>query len=678
MSGHNNNATSYSLKKALRFFPFFIFSQLIFLTSAFGFDRPFNNAANWGGTGLIEIPSARILEDGVVRFGYAQANPYRWYVGGMGVFPGLEFSSRFTEIMNIPTSLIGYGAYKDKAFDLKYQILPESKLLPAVAIGLHDFHGTQLFEAQYLVLTRQIFPFDFTIGLGRKRLKGVFGAIEWALHKRFHILVEYNPIEYEKDKGALRNAVPEGAELPINVGVRIKPLPGVSLGISCQRGDTFGFMVHVSAKLGEPILPKRPDPPLWHTVDRRPLRERDAKEMVEKIHKAIHEAGFRDVTIYTDGTELTAEFENSKYLSNQKAVGRVLRILLFHSPADTRRIGVILKRRRMPFLRVTLKPQHLEKYLLGKIPQDVFNKLIEVESAEAGADSNRKNLVKAEGDKKLDYRLGIKPSIQTYLNDPSGVFKCRVGIKPYVITAPWKGASVFARYDVPFYSNISSSHTPLPDAVKSDSWLYLGRDYSFDRLILDQAIQLSEKTFGRLSCGYFDRMYAGTGGEILTFFDEHNMALGVEADLVRKREPETQLDLLDFKSHTVLGNFYYRIPKVDVTLHAQYGRFLAGDRGWMFDLSREYSTGAILGFWYSFTDTDDLTAFNKGYHHKGIFLNVPARMFQDYESNIRYRYTISPWTRDVAATVSHWQDLFHLGSDLMPAEFTRDLRKIRE
>jgi hypothetical protein len=253
-----------------------------------------------------------------------------------------------------------------------------------------------------------------------------------------------------------------------------------------------------------------------------------------------------------------------------------------------------------------------------------------------------------------------------------------VGIKPYAITTPWKGASVFARYDIPFYSNISSSHTPLPDAVRSDSWLYSGRNYSFDRLILDQAIQLSDKTFGRLSCGYFDKMYAGTGGEILTFFDEYNLALGMEADWAIIREPGTQLDLLDFKSHTVLGNLYYSVPRVNVTLHAQYGRFLAGDRGWMFELSREYSTGAILGFWYSFTDTDHMTAFNKGYHHKGIFLDVPARMFTNYESNIRYRYTMAPWTRDVAATVSHWQDLFGLGGDLMPAGFKLDLRKIKE
>jgi hypothetical protein len=52
---------------------------LMVATDAFSWDRPFNNPANWGGTVLMEIPNARILEDGVVRLGVAQALPYRWY-----------------------------------------------------------------------------------------------------------------------------------------------------------------------------------------------------------------------------------------------------------------------------------------------------------------------------------------------------------------------------------------------------------------------------------------------------------------------------------------------------------------------------------------------------------------------------------------------------------------------
>ena len=626
----------------------------------------------------METPTARILEDGVIRFGYAQADPYTWYTGAMGVFPGLECSGRYTDITNIPSGLgSDFGSNKDKAIDLKYQILPESKRLPALAIGLNDLTGTKLFEAQYLVLSRQIFPFDFTFGIGRGRLDGPFGGIEWALTERFHILAEYNPIKYEKDEPSARG-VPEGAKSPVNVGMRAKILPGLDVGLSFQRGDTFGFMVHLKTNLGEPIIPKRPDPPPRTSVDRRPLAERDIKVMVEKIHEAILEAGFKDVLVYNSGMEVTAEFENDKYLYNPKAAGRGLRILLFHTPREMKKLTVILKRRRLPILSISVKPDHLERYLLGKIPDKIFRKLIEVKSVSDVSKLEQEGVIKAGDKERVNFQFGIKPDIDIYFNDPSGVFKFRAGIQPFMVASLWEGASGLASYSIPFYSDISSSNIPPEDAVRSDSFLYLGRDYTFDRLMLDQEFRLTDRTFGRLSGGYLEYMYAGIGGELLTFLGEGNLAFGVEGDWVRKRKPETQLSLLDFDSYTLLANAYYTIPGVDVTLHAQYGRFLGGDIGWRFEVSRTYNTGATVGFWYSYTDTDDLTGFNQGYNDKGVFLSLPAQMFLNRETRTRYNYYVSPWTRDVAAKVYHWQELFGLAVDLMPATFKNELSKIKE
>ena len=206
----------------------------------------------------------------------------------------------------------------------------------------------------------------------------------------------------------------------------------------------------------------------------------------------------------------------------------------------------------------------------------------------------------------------------------------------------------------------------------------MDRDYSFDKLVFNQAVRFSKRIFGRLSLGYLDNMFAGIGGEILSFIGDGRLALGVESDWVKKRKPATQFDFLDLEAHTLLGNIYYSIPQIDVTLHAQYGRFMAGDRGWLLDVSREFDTGVVVGFWYSFTDTDEFTGFNKGYHEKGVFLSLPVSMFLDRDSSLRYHYALSPWTRDVAATVSHWQTLYGLGGDLMPVHFKKDLPELKD
>ena len=654
-----------------------LFTQIFFAAPAYPWDAPFDNAANWGGTGLMEIPTARILDDGVIRASVAQALPFRWFTAGMGVFPGFEFTGRFTGITNIPSGLgPGYGSNKDKAFDLKYQILPESRWLPALAVGWNDFVGTALFESQYVALSRQIFPFDFTVGYGTKRFNGPFAGIEVSLHPRLHFMAEYNPIDYASDKPSARG-VPQGAEWPVNFGLRYKLFPVIDLGVSYQRGDTLGVSLNFQTELGKPIVPRRADPPPLVDVDRRPFTQRDKKEMVEKIHGAIQGAGFGEVTVYTDGLELCAEFANTLYLSNQKAVGRVLRMLLLHAPGDTKKLRAVVKRKGIPILSVSVKPAVLESYLLGDVPDEVFLRLVEVELTHGALKPDEKTAAYAEGEKdRLSY--GIKPDVESYLNDPSGIFKYRVGVKPWTVVDLWKGGQGYARLDLPFYSTIQSSNIPPANTVREDSWKYLGDDWSFNSLMVDQTIRFTERTFGRLSLGYLEYMYAGAGGEILHFFGEGNVAVGIQGDWVRKREPGSTLGLQDFAYYDLLANAYFRFPKLAVTLQTQYGRFMAGDVGWLFTVTREYDTGVIIGGWYGYTDTEDLTGFSKGYNSNGVFLRLPARMFMGHDSPTRYSYGMAPWSRDASATVYQWQTIFDIAGNLMPGLFRSRLSEIKE
>ncbi|MBN2059435.1 MAG: YjbH domain-containing protein [Deltaproteobacteria bacterium] len=635
----------------------------------------------------MEIPNARILEDGEIRAGAAQALPYRWYTGGIGILPRMELSFRLTNITNIPTQYTFSNL--DRAFDVKLQLVEESKILPAIAIGAHDFYGTRLFPAEYLVMSRQVFPFDFTVGIGRQRLKGsvelpglddfgLFGGLEIALHERINLLAEYNPVKYEDDKPSARG-VPEGASLPLDVGIRYKALEGLNIGISYQRGHSLGLMLHIQLELGKNLLPHRADPPRQVPGDRRLFREREDREMIGVIHNAIHDAGFSDVSVFTDGSDIVAEFENNQYLSNEKAIGRVLRIILYNSPSDTDKISAVARKRDMPMLKVSVKAEHFEKFLMGEIPEGIFfNKLLDVRITDQAVD-NEEGFIHTERDPKKIFTFGVKPDFITHWLDASNYVQMRPGVKPYTLARFWKGSYFTARYDIPFYSNVRASSPPAPDPIRSDQTRYMDRNYSFDRLILDQAFRLHERDFGRLSLGYFEKEYAGIGGEILHFFGDGCLAMGIEADWVIKREPHAQFELMDFKRHSILGNLYYYYPDLDITFKTQYGRFLAGDTGWMFDVSREYDTGIILGIYYTYTDTDDVKGFfNQGYNHKGVYLRVPVRMFLTRDSTTKYNYGISPWTRDVGQTVFHWQDIYNLGKDLMPVRFRSEQKKIKD
>jgi len=658
-------------------------------------DAPFNKAANWGGTGLLEIPNARVLEDGVFRLGYAYAEPYQWIIIGMGAYPGLEVTGRYTELTNVESGLgEDFGNYKDKAIDFKYQILPETRGHPAIALGVQDLLGTRLFPAEYIVVSRQIFPFDFTLGLGTKRLSGnleslgiedvgLFGGVEWAFHKRANLVFEYNPIKYENDAGLgpdNKQALPEGASSPINVGIKAEVFRGINLGVSWQRGDTLGVMANLSVKLGDSLIPKAPDPPRWRTTAPPPFTEDDAKGRLQYVQREIQKAGFRDVSVYTNGTVLTAEFANQRYIHNQKAAGRVLRILLASAPDDVNMLTAVLTRWRIPILRVSVRPRHLDEFLMGKMRQDIFEQLVTVETVRSKNLGPLREMASADTPRRPDWNWGIKPEFQTFLNDPSGVFKFRVGIQPYALATVAKGSQLFGSYMIPFFSNISSSNKPPPDAVRSDVFLYLGDEPTVDRLEYDQVFRLTKQTFGGFSAGYFDLMYAGFAGEALTFLGNGGVAIGASGDWVRKRVPGTSFELFDERDYyTALGNLYTYMKPFDVTLLTQYGRFLGGDVGFRFEASRTYENGTVIGAWYSVTDTDIfLTEENRGYNDKGVFIRIPANMFSPRESRTTYLYKFSPWARDVAQTVWHRTNLYTFGSDLMPARFKRNIDRIRQ
>ncbi len=167
--------SSYRLSRISRFRSLFVFFKcpvclfsLLFLPLSLSFasDDPFTGPANWGGTGLMEIPTARVMKESGFRLGASQIQPYRYYYGVLAPVKGLEIGGKITEIMGVPGFNPGdpYGDYKDKSIDLKYQFLPEGKYMPALALGIFDPQGTALYRSQFIVASKQIYPFDFTLG----------------------------------------------------------------------------------------------------------------------------------------------------------------------------------------------------------------------------------------------------------------------------------------------------------------------------------------------------------------------------------------------------------------------------------------------------------------------------------------------------------------------------------
>ncbi|HEX7519918.1 MAG TPA: YjbH domain-containing protein, partial [Candidatus Deferrimicrobium sp.] len=189
-------------------------------------DEPFTGPNNFGVTGLFETPTARVMAENRYRLGATQVRPYRYFFATVGLFDRLEVNGRVTQVMGVPgmDNNSSYGNFKDKAMDAKFQFLKEGKHLPALAVVVSDPTGSRLYASQAIVASKQIFPFDFTVGYGNGRLgknplppqmQGFkielfsnpvnwarealpFGGIQYAATQWLSLLAEYSPVRYER------------------------------------------------------------------------------------------------------------------------------------------------------------------------------------------------------------------------------------------------------------------------------------------------------------------------------------------------------------------------------------------------------------------------------------------------------------------------------------------------
>lgn len=142
-------------------------------------DRPTLNF--YGSPGLIDMPTGEVLPDGQITVGVSNFGGITRTTLTFQATPRLSASFRYVGIQDWNTD--GFETYRDRSFDLRYQVRKEGRIWPAITVGLQDFAGTGIYAGEYVVATKTFdnigsIPgaFKVTAGLGWGRL-GSSGAI---------------------------------------------------------------------------------------------------------------------------------------------------------------------------------------------------------------------------------------------------------------------------------------------------------------------------------------------------------------------------------------------------------------------------------------------------------------------------------------------------------------------
>ena len=693
--GRNGVSQRISCRPVLALSLFFVVCVLYGGIPCHAGDEPFANPTNWGGTGLMETPTARVMKEGRYRVGVSQIDPYRYYYGAVSPFEGLEINARVTQVLDVPALTASYGDYKDKAIDLKYQFIPEGKYLPAIAIGIMDPQGTRLYSSQYLVMSKQIYPFDFTLGFGNGRFgkkplsssqegfkaeiftdtsswlsdSQFFGGIEFALSDQYAFMVEYNPIRYNEQTQdpAQQKYFTEAVPSKFNFGFRWRPFAWTDIDVSYQRGNQLGVNLSFAFDIGNPFIP----------IYDRPYRERPEQRsdpLTERIALALYRSGFMDIGIVMDGEDLWIKAENIKYYYQPRAIGVVLRAINEILPPSIRRVHLVLTNNGIPLVEFVTLRGDMALFYEEKLTLNEFFSL-----SEMNTEGSQAFPATIKHKKYFDY--GIKPEFRTFLNDPSGYFKYRLGVSAWVAYRPWRGASLVAGPEYYFVNTISTSNAPLTNVVRSDIVSYQQEDVGLGMLLFEQIEKFNKEIYGRLAAGLLEIEYAGFDGEVAKPFFGGRLMVGVSGSLVKKREPGSPLQLKsdDLKDHysTAFLNARLNIPEAEVSIDLKSGQFLAADRGARITISKFFN-GVILSAWYGITDTSSFAdPFNKGYDDKGIAITIPIRLFTGTDSRTAYKFSMSPWLRDVAQDIDHYNTLFDYMGRNVGAYLEKDKGRMR-
>ena len=649
-----------------------------------------------GQTGLINMPDGRIDPEGTLRFGVSHNIPYTALWSSITFLSRLELSARYTIIDDAPSFQnnedADFGDYKDKAFDAKLLLLPETRWFPAISAGTQDYTGTRLFSAHYIALSKSFLDdFDVTLGYGTDRIDGLYGGLRYNpfWHKRLGLVLEYDAYDYGNDRLARES----GAD---------KRAGGLTYGLSYRmgwfgvqaayNGGDLGGNLFVSIPLDrKEYIPKLDEPA--------PFREKRQQKTVEAwrddhryaldLRADLEMQGYKNVHVMIQGRAVHVSLTHPRIFLMGRAVGRAARTILLSGPADMKAIRITYTRNDLPLLTYDFRNlAELRAYFDGDIGEERLRQVVQVsyagpssDDASAGegpagksvdtletAEDNEGHLLGFKWEDRRLSRLHVVPfNVRFFVNDPSGAFHYDI----YSLAQYRKhfGRGFFLDSGVRFtlLEDVSkvkqASNSELPH-VRSDIALYLqGERFNLDRLLLNKYTLLGERVFSRVSAGYYEEMFAGVGGQVLYLPRDGDWAVDLSVDWLRQRSPEGYLGFRDYSVLTALGGLHYRLPAMGLTATARAGRFLAKDNGVRFELKRRFRSGVELGAWYTVTDGDDTTppgSPSDPYYDKGIYMLVYLNAMLTRDTQALAAMSIAPWTRDVGQMVVSPGDLYNL------------------
>ncbi len=627
---------------------------------------------NTGVGGYLNMPSARMNEEGTISLGLVSLPPYTLLNLNFQMFSHIEFSGNyriFNGILDGNFGKQGFGNQADRQANVKFAFLRPSEnfpFLPSFAMGWNDFFGSRDFNSFYFVGTKEWKEYnaELTVGWGKGRISGFFGGAAWTPFRKLglSLVAEYDPINYEDDPS------PKGRsqKYPINFGLIYTPIPLLQLQVSQVRGEKLAASASLNYNFGSSngLYPKIDNAPIYKgPVDVHPLDQlRPGRLFASELAFALLEQGLYLTKVYLQCEEKRAlwlRVINTRYREEGDFRSRVENVLARLIPENVDEAIVVLEADGVQAQQYTYREQDLEKFREERM--DEFELEVLSPRAEVESPPNSYDAIALFRRKKPIVTLTVRPRAITFFGSTSGKLKATFG----VVAGPEGYLFDSLYYKMQVATNLYTSLSDVGDrdflnpsklpVVRSDKVRYYDSTISLEQAYLQKSFNMGGGTFSRLATGYFEPMYGGVAGEFLYYPVNSDWAVGLEGAVVVKRKTDGLGFTTDVRNYdgTFIGtqgflNLYYDFRPLHLSFAINAGQFLAKDWGARFSLTKTYRSGLQFSLWYTFTNGGDRVN-HKNYYDKGIAFFIPLDLFLQKSSRSYVGYAMAAWLRDVGA-----------------------------
>ena len=683
-------------------FSLFIFSSVIFSDY---YDYIYKDRSpslnSFGQSGLIQTPSAKTMGENSIyftlnknamwKYGSLTATPYDWMEASY-------FYYRPRDLRWLPGSKINY---LDKGFNVKFSYNNKKSNTPSLAIGLDDIGGTGYFAREYIVSTLDRNRFNFTIGMGWGKFNNIsnfsnplgfisekfdergasenfdsggnfatdtwfrgdasmFGGIEIYLPKTngMKLKLEHDPFDYFNFSASKRSDADirlRNKDSNLNLGISLPINDYLNLEASFIKGNTFNLSFTIGANFNKVKIKKDKFKPI---VKNKPDETRGGfyKDLLFNLNK--NRLFLQTADIDFENNELLVAITNSDYRNQIRASSFVALIAnqtyKMHD-LDINKITVSNINVGIETSKISYYSDHITKQ----------NTPIEVVKNYSILDSGNTNSFKD-----YDFKPVLKfpilfhettPNIVSHVGSPEKFYFGGIILQNSSELLFRRNLILSTRLNVNITNNFDETvdrpASDLPN-VRTDVVKYLqqSKDLHIENMQLDYFFTPKKDIYARISSGLFERMYGGLGLEVIYKPYKRNYYVGLETFHIKKRGFDSTFNFLKYETQTshMFFNFFYE--PLDMNLNLSYGKYLADDVGYTFDLSRISKLGIRSGFFFTRTDVPP-EIFGEGSFDKGFYFQIPLDIFSKKHNNSYTNFKLKPLTRDGGQKLEHQKSL---------------------